>query len=262
MKRIILIVFLLTGSIAAFQPIQIIDKPTAGLLNKKVMIIDVRSYSPNALLADFRYSPFSRLQFGFSYGATDIIGSDTVNFNGAHIGLKARFRPLEEGIYNPAIAVGVNTQGYGPIVADSSGFERFLYPSEGGYIALSKSFMVWMFTLGIHGVVNYTFERENLPSFFSGLNYSTSLDFGVLSNLYLLAEYDFKQGDVDYYGNDNVSVGLLNIGARWNVISNFSASFHVKDMLGLNKELSYDKSNGYGVTQFDREFRLTYFNSF
>ena len=165
LNRVLILIFLLSSLVSAFQPIQIIDKPTAGLLNKKVMIIDVRSYSPNALLADFRYSPFSRFQFGFSYGATDIIGSDTVNFNGSHIGFKMRFRPLEEGIYNPALVLGLNTQGYGPIVTDSSGFERFLYPSEGGYVALSKSFMIWMFTLGIHGTVNYTFERDDLPAF-------------------------------------------------------------------------------------------------
>jgi len=258
MIKIFFLIAIIFSSTFAFQPIQIIDKSTAGLLNKKVIMIDVRNYSENAMMVDFRYAPFKRFQFGISYGATNIIGSNVINFNGSKIGLKVKFRPLEEGIYNPAVAIGINTQGYGKIVKDSTDahLKKFLYPSEGGYIALSKSFLVWMFTLGIHGNMNYSFERDTLPSFFNGLDYSVAIDFGLLSNLYLLSEYDFKVNDKDVNGINSSRLGLWNIGIRWNVLSNFSASFHMKDMLGLNKELGFSGIN------FDREFRLTYFNRF
>ncbi len=254
--KILLALMFLSSVINAFQPIQIIDKPTAGMLNKKVLLIDVRNYAPNALMFDLRYAPFSRFQFGISYGATNIIGDSSIVFNKAKIGLKAKFRILEEGIYNPALVIGVNTQGYGKIVEDYYGYKKFLYGSDGGYLTLSKSFMFWLFSIGVHGTVNYEFEREEWPSFFEGLNYSMAVDFGLFSNLFLLTEYDFRVGDLDYYREKESSTGLWNVGLRVNILSNFSLSFHIKDMLGLNEELHYPG------TSFDRELRLSYFNAF
>ncbi len=249
-------IFFISHTIFAFQPIQIIDSPTAGLLNKKVYIIDIRNYSPNELHADCQYSPLTRLQIGISYGASNLIGNDTVTTNRSKVGLKLKLRPLEEGIYNPAVAIGINTQGYGIIVENNYDYKRFLYKSDGAYITISKSYMIWMFMLGIHGTVNYTFEKETLPPFLSGLNYTVATDFGLLSNLYLLSEYDFLVDEKDYEDNYIDHSGLLNLGVRWNVINNFSVSFHLKDVLGVNKELHFVE------TSLDREFRLTYFNSF
>ena len=243
MKRIfiILAISLFLVPLFAYELNDLIDVPTAGILQKGESEISAKIYRENGLLLGTRVGLFPRFMFGVSYGAEHVVGNqypqwhDRVEFN-------AKFRLIDETVKYPALAVGYDSQGHGSHHEDA---ERYDIKSKGFYAVASKNYN-FLGNLGFHSGVNYSFEAEDDDD----LNAFLGLDKSAGDVVNLLAEYDFAWND-----NTNCSkiCDLEKIGYL-----NAAASVHFSENLIL-KAAFYDilenRSDTHGT---DRTIMLIY----
>ena len=223
---------------------ELVDSPTAGLLSKWSYALDLRLFPQGGVLAKVSVGMLSRLTAGVSYGGLNVIGEGELDWN-PRVAFQARLRIYDESFIMPAIALGFDSQGYGPHDDDR---ERYQVKSKGAHAVFSKSF--WMLgPLGLHAGVNYSFENkdgDNDLSFFAGF------DKDLLAGFVLLAEYDLALNDDsenDVFGTGN---GYLNAGLRWTFADKLSLEFDLKN-LANNRE---------NVPHVNREVRIIYLDTF
>lgn len=208
MKKVLifLMLTLLMASVYAYELSDLIDVPTAGILQKGESEISAKVYRDNGLVLGTRVGLFPRFMFGVSYGAEHVVGNqdpqwhDRVEFN-------AKFRLMDETITYPALAVGYDSQGHGSHHEDA---ERYDIKSKGFYAVASKNY-AFLGNLGLHGGINYSFETDDDDD----LNVFLGVDKSVGDVVNLLAEYDFAWNDNSNCGNicDLEKIGYLNTAA-------------------------------------------------
>ncbi len=227
----------------ALQIERLIDSPTAGLLPKGSFDIDLRLFDKGGILGAVGVGLADRLSVGFSFGGEGIIGSQDIDWN-PKVGFRGKYRLFEESLSFAALVIGFESQGFGGYDDEH---ERYDIKSKGFYAALSRNFATAFGRLGLHGGVNRTLEDKDQNDDISGY---IGLDKGINSELSLLVEYDFAINDSD---RDDLfsGEGYLNAGARWNISSDFSFEFDVKDL--ISKAKSDEPS---------RELRIIYFERF
>lgn len=263
--KVVVFSFLLLSVVSnaySWQILSVVDMPTAGMKTRGFYSLDTRVYSPNGIVAGFDVGVFSRLMVGVSYGGTNIIGSDRVDWNGSKVGLSARIRIIEEKLHFPALAIGFNSQGYGKIVRDTVfNYDRFLFRSHGLYMVTSKGFNVGQLATAIHASVNHSFERANLGDapFWENLDPWAGFDISY-RNFMIATEYSPAFGERGVNGRDeddrSIFRGYINSAVKWHITSNFLIGFHIKDILGINVD------NGFASERGERELNFVYVNSF
>jgi hypothetical protein len=224
------------------QPRFVIDKPTAGVLPRAGVDFSLRAFGAGGLIANIDVGISERFMFGVSYGGTNVLGNDKINWN-QNPGVTARYQFFEEGPDAPALAAGFDSQGYGVFVDT---LKRYINKSPGFFVVLSKSYEIFHHADG-HLGVNYSLEtadKDRSPNVFVGASAALSSDFE------LLAEYDFALNDDSGGANTiNSGKGFLNFGARLNIKNVVYIEFFVKDMLENRKN----------IANANRELKITYF---
>jgi hypothetical protein len=209
-----------TGSI---EPRYIIDKPTAGLIGKHNLGLNVDFYQQGGILLDATFGILDVLDVGLSYGGYNIIGSnDNIKWNDLP-GVKIKFRAFEEKVNVPAIAVGFESQGRELYYPDS---KRYAIKSPGFYIVASKNFS-WLGFISYHLGVNYSLETDDGdkdPNVYFGLE-KTIGDY-----VSFFAEYDFGVND-DLKKSFGQGKGYLNLGLCWSVGNGVTLNIEGKNLL-------------------------------
>lgn len=225
------------------EPLSLVDMPTAGTLMRGSFSTQLKAYPQGGILAEIDVGISDRFMFGISYGGTNIIGVGSINWN-PQIGTNVRYRLFEEDWTVPAILIGFDSQGNGAYV-DST--KRYLEKSRGLFAVASKNFN-FLGTLGLHGGVNYSFERKDGDK---DLNIFVGLDKTINPELALVAEYDFAINDDNRhsFGSGN---GYLNAGIKWTFAGRLELNFIVKNLL-KNRDYS---------PQISREIKITYVEIF
>lgn len=214
------------GIEAKFEYRNLIDMPTAGILEKGFVGVTSDVLPNGVLIARIEAGVFENVSIGISYGGSNIIGSgspDWYKIPAASI----RFRMFNEELLFPAITVGFDMQGKGDYF---SGTERYAIKSPGFFAAGSKNFEFLGF-LSLHGTLNYSLESKDGDNF---LNLRVGGEKTIGNKVSVVAEYDFAFNDntTDNFGSGN---GYLNIGVRWSIADGFTLGFDLRDMLNNKK---------------------------
>ncbi len=228
---------------------QLVDVPTAGVLGKGQYEVGLRAFANGGLLANINVGMTDRFMIGISYGGEKFIGTGEIKFNPLP-GVDVRYRIIDENVALPAVAIGFNSQGYGPYIKrlnDSTRVNRYSQKSPGLFAVASKNY-AFLGTLGFHGGLNWSVtekkDKDNQPNFFAGIDKS------INKELSAVCEYSISF-------NDNKKLvgykrGYLNTGAKLNFNDKVLVEFYIKDL--------FNNSKAFG--KYSRELRLSFINSF
>lgn len=161
-----------TSSVAAerygYEPQRVVDAPTAGMIDRDRLSLSTRTYDGGGTMVFLMYGikagKTQAFAVGFSVGADSLVGNGSMK---ARFNVQAKFRfwNEEHDTWKPALAAGLDMQGYGPY---SEEYERYQYKSKGLYGVVSKNWHLGYLNdsnfsfgnLGLHFGLNYAFEQR------------------------------------------------------------------------------------------------------
>jgi hypothetical protein len=227
----LLFIFFLLTSLSFSQdipPLRLVDTPTAGTLPGKTLLMETHLSDGGGVVQTVSYGVIDLLGIGCSYGGTGVVGAGRVTWQ-PHVAVQMRIRVVEESLITPAVAVGFDSQGFGPY-ARGEKLNRFRTKSRGAYIVASRNYTL-LGDLGFHGGANYSLETDDGdedPSFWVGC------DKTIGPNIELLCEYDFATNDNDDR-NLTYNRGYLNSALRWQFGGGFMLELDIKNILRTAK---------------------------
>ena len=217
------------GSDAIIEPRYIIDQPTAGILHDRNGSLDMEFYQQGGILFTLSVGFFDRMMFGFSYGATGLIGTDHVVGNPLPgINIKVRF--LDETTMFPALAAGFDSQGKEAYLQDAS---RYTIKSPGFYLAASKNYQAYGY-LSFHGGISYSLEHadgDTDPNLFAGVEKT------VGPFLSALAEYSLGWNDSNHDARGK-GRGYFNLGVGVSAWKGVTLKLFLKDLFHNQQDIS------------------------
>ena len=147
---------LFAQDIAISEQRTLINRPTAGSLERGSYDIELRMYPGGGLLGGIAVGLTERITFGTSFGGLNIIGEGEVIWN-PRPEANIKYRLMEESYSAPALSIGFNGQGFG---SWSDSLSRYQIKSPGVYAALSKNYSM-IGNLGFHAGVNLSLEKDD-----------------------------------------------------------------------------------------------------
>ncbi|MCH8305184.1 MAG: hypothetical protein IIB94_08665 [Candidatus Marinimicrobia bacterium] len=231
-KMRVLLTFLVLPAAVYAQDIAIseqrtlINRPTAGSLERGSYDIELRMYPGGGLLGGIAVGLTERITFGTSFGGLNIIGEGEVIWN-PKPEANIKYRLMEESYTAPALSIGYSGQGFGKWDEE---LKRYQIKSAGVYAALSKNYSM-VGNLGFHAGVNLSLEKDDGDE---DLNLWIGFDKSINEEISFLGEYDFALND-----NSSKSLGsgdgYLNAALRWAFVEELIIELNVNNLLG-NRE--------------------------
>lgn len=260
-----------------YEPLQVMDAPTAGMVDQDRLSLIIRNYQEGMI---FKALLGIKHDFGagFSVSVDSLVGDGKLT---AHFGVQARMRLNDEDperFDRPGIVLGLDLQGYGPYVEE---YKRYKYKSKGIYLVASKNWSpslgnTTLLNTGFHVGCNYSFEQTEDDdggfSVFFGLDKVIAARRIKLDNgekipvpiAEVMAEWDMGLNDdkADGVFGEPEKQGYINLGLRWFLfpaweenrpVSPFQIEFFVRNLMENNE----DWSREFGLTfQTDLQFRI------
>ncbi|NMB82808.1 MAG: YjbH domain-containing protein [Ignavibacteria bacterium] len=224
-----------SGTDAKYEYRNLIDLPTAGILEKGNVGITTDIMPAGVLVSKIEVGVFENFSFGISYGGNNIIGRGKMT--GYKLpGINVRARIFNETEALPAILVGFDSQGKGEF---DKKLNRFQIKSPGLFAAVSKNFDFYGY-FSLHGLLNYSFERDDSDK---DLNIGLGFEKTFSSKVSLIGEYDFAIND----NNSNAfgdGTGYLNLGIRWSLGEGLTLGLNLRDLLDNKKFTSSNADRG------------------
>lgn len=226
------------GDRANIDPQVLVDMPVAGIIPATAASVEAYLYPDGGVLAGFTYGLMTNLNVGLSFGGTRVIGSGGIVWNNLP-GISARYRVMEESLFNPAVVVGFDSQGNDGWVPS---LRQYVMKSPGFFVAASKNYQ-FHGTVSFHGGLNYTLERndEDLdPNVYLGVEKSIG---HIVS---WLAEYNFA------FDNDQNRKGF------WN--GSLGTGVRVSTNIGFNVDVLFKNllTSGFAHNKVIRAIRIQY----
>lgn len=201
MKIISLLMSLfLLNILNAYELNQLVDCPTAGILQRGETEIFVKLYKDNGLLLGTKVGLFPRFYFGVSYGAEQIVGNEDPVWH-ERVEFIAKFRLFDETPKYPAFAIGFDSQGHGKFNTD---LKRYDLKSKGFFGVISKNYFL-LGNIGFHAGMNYSLETKDEDD---NLNFFLGLDKNIGQVINLIAEYDFALNNNENYSNNSFNENM------------------------------------------------------
>ncbi len=132
-KKLILFSLLLHTTLFSAQ-INVVNCPTAEVVDYGLGEISVRIYSGGGMISRFIFAPFNRINFGGSLDVGELIGSQTPQVRDPSFYIK--WRVLDGTKFFPAVAIGYDGQEYKFI---SSGYN---IPAKGLFLVFSQNVLM------------------------------------------------------------------------------------------------------------------------
>lgn len=215
--------------------VEMIDVPTAGILDYYGFLIKTRAYSGGGVVGGLNFGVMERLNLGASMSVDRFIGSDPgVKMRKPEIQVKYRF--YDGGYYIPAMALGYDGQGY----YYNPAAKKYLEKGHGLYVAGSKE--IGLPGLALHGGFNVPDFDNNYLFSFLGLNYTLE------EKVAFMVEYDNMFHDAD--------PKRFNAGMRFYVTPYFQLDVAARE-IGANE----DFKNGW-KRKTERIVQMRYTTSF
>jgi len=233
------------GDQSNVEPTKLIDKPTAGLLQRGSYSVSANFYQSGGMLVGIMVGIFEPFTFGISYGGTDIIGQNKIDMNPLP-GVNAKLRLVSEGTILPAFALGFDSQGKEPYHSADS-LKRYTIKSPGIYLAASKNYAI-LGNLSLHAGLNRSLETDDGDSDMSAY---IGIEKSLSSDISIMLEYDFAAND--NHGNAlGKGYGYFNFGFRWSWGKGLVVGFDLKN---ITKNQDY-------VNVGNRTLQIDYIGSF
>lgn len=251
MKKIKLTAALFLIAVASFQPVlaakdkeqgdmvlpdtELIDIPTAGILDYYGFMVKTRAYSGGGVLTSLNFGVLERLNLGASMSVDKLVGSDSpIRMRKPEIQVKFRF--YDGGYYIPAVALGYEGQGY----YYSSQDKKYLEKGKGLYLVGSKE--AGVSNMVLHGGFNVPDFDSNYLFGFLGANYTLE------DKISFMLEYDSM-----FHKNDP---GRFNAGTRVYITPYFQLDLALREL-----NASKDFANGM-KRKTERVVQLRYSTNF
>ncbi|MFA6584476.1 MAG: hypothetical protein WCS77_09280 [Elusimicrobiaceae bacterium] len=216
------------------QDTELIDTPTAGVVDYYGLQLRTRFYSGGGLMTGAAFGVLPRLNLGVNLSLENLIGTDT-NVRLVRPEIQAKYRFYDGSSVFPALAIGYDGQGY---YYDHEQ-KKYMEKGKGLYLAASRE--VIFPGLFFHPGVNVSdFDNSSVFLFF-GLNYVIEDSFS------LMAEWDNVQ---------RVDESRFNVGGRFYVTPFFQIDAAVRE-IGKNTTFSNGQKN-----LAERIVQLRYVTSF
>lgn len=210
------------GTNAKFEYRSLVDLPSAGILEKGYVGVSMDVLPAGVVISKIEVGVFDNFSFGISYGGANIIGRGSVDWYNLP-GVNIRFRIIDENEGFPALTIGFDSQGKGEY---AEGKNRFAIKSPGFFAAAAKNFELLGY-LSIHGIVNYSLERDDNDK---DLNIGVGIEKTIGGRVSVVAEYDFGIND-NNPASFGAGKGYLNMGLRWSVGDGFTIGVNFRDLL-------------------------------
>ncbi len=216
------------GEKAKYEYRQLIDMPTAGIMERGSVGLTTELLPFGTLIAKVEAGIFDNISIGLSYGGSNIVGSGKPDWYPFPPGVNFRFRVMDETVLIPALTLGFDTQGKGQYFKDE---KRFGIKAPGIFAAASKNFAMLGY-LSLHGTVNYSVLEDKDGDNFVNLIIGAEKTLG--SSFSFLIEYNFAFNDnsTNEFGDGK---GYLNLGVRWSIAPGVTAGFDLRDLLENKK---------------------------
>ena len=220
----------------------------------------MRIYPQGGVLGRISVGIADRFMFGITFGGTNLIGQGDPEWN-KYPGVHCKYFLVEEDLNMPAIAIGFDSQGYGPyydqvmrekvgtdsVVFFADRIDRYAVKSRGFYAVLSKGYFFWR-RFGVHIGINRSLEADDGDK---DLTVFLGFDLELGNDVSLVGEYDFATND-DGDRTMKRRQGYLNAGLRWTFMERIYVEFDFKQLL--------DKDGD--ERKFTREIKIAYLQPF
>jgi hypothetical protein len=215
------------GTKGKAEPRYLIDMPTAGMLARGSVAVDLDFYQDGGILMGLSVGVFEGFAIGLSYGGTQLLGSGSPEMNPLP-GVLVKGRVLDESTGFPALAIGFDSQGRDGYLDD---LERYRVKSPGFFAVVSKNYLVAGY-LSLHGGVNYSLEDgdgDRSINVYGGAEKTIGPYFSILG------EYNAALND---NGGDAIGKGrgYLNLALKWSFAGGVTLGVYLKDLLGNSRE--------------------------
>ena len=118
-------------------PTTLVTMPTAGTLVRGSFAMEMRVQKRGGMSTALQVGITDRFQFGSSFGASNLIGDDSLRwYPRPEVNLK--YRLIDETTSMPGVSLGINTQGFGGY-NDADSLKRYDTKAYGVYAASSKN---------------------------------------------------------------------------------------------------------------------------
>jgi hypothetical protein len=237
--RILIPLFILNGALPlrAAEPmwknrdIQVIDIPTAEVVDHYGYHVSFRFGSEGALQSKTSFGIFPRLNLGFGLDGERVLGTQDARLNKPTINIKFR---LFDGRKNlPALALGFDGQGY----VFNRTTDEYEQREKGLYLVSSTEFLFPDLLIHIGGNI-FDFDEGNSSRGFGGLSYNYEQTIGLMFEYDHATEYNERR---------------VNFGARYFVTPVFTV-----DAIGRN----IPETPGSSKRETERIVKLNYTGSF
>jgi hypothetical protein len=205
------------------QPRRLIERPTANMLPKGNVDLDLRVFTEGGILGGIGIGLMDRFTLGFSFGGTQIIGSKEIDWN-PRVEFAGKYLLFEEARSLPAIVVGFESQGYG---AYNDSLKSYATKSAGFFVSATRSYQTFLGAVGLHGGINLSLENDDGdrdPSGYIGVDKSLN------DQISILAEYNLRtnqNGSRSFTLDD----GHLNVAIRWTFNRQLDLELDMKNLL-------------------------------
>lgn len=216
------------GTAANVEPRYVLDIPTAGMMPKGGLAVDLEFYQEGGILAGLSVGVLERFTVGLSYGGTHLIGSAEPVMNETP-GVNIKVRLVEEGDELPAIALGFDSQGREGFDKD---LDRYAIKSPGFYAAASRNYEL-LGSLSLHGGMNFSLERGDDDH---DVNVFVGAEKSIGPVLAFVAEYNLALNDSEGKARGR-GRGYFNLGLRWSLGSGLTLGLNIKDLLKNGEDL-------------------------
>ncbi|MBN1826242.1 MAG: hypothetical protein JW958_08245 [Candidatus Eisenbacteria bacterium] len=228
------------------DPVDLIRIPTAGMLPRAAYDTGLRMYADGGVLGRIRVGLRESVLFGFTFGGSQVLGAGEPDWN-PRVEFLIRGRLFGESYLGPALAIGYDSQGYGPYDDE---LDRYQNKSRGFYAVASKHFL-FLGELGLHGGVNYSLERDDDDD---ELNPFFGVEKSIHRALDLLVEYDLATNDNEENEGFGEGKGFLSAALLWRMTEtlHFQVDFH--NLLENGERGGLERDPG----EWSREIQIVY----
>lgn len=229
-------------------PTNLVTIPTAGTLIRGSFSLDMRVQKNGGFSTGLKVGITDRFQFGMSFGASNLIGDDSLRWY-PHPEVNLKYRLIDETIATPGISIGLNSQGYGTY---NEILERYEVKAFGVYASASKNWATPLGNMGLHAGVNQNFleikDQDEDQSLFMGI------DIEFNPELALLVEYNAALNENDMKAEE-IAInrgGYLNAAVRWTFVDRLHIEMDFNNLLFDEDKVDY----------FNRELKIIYIEYF
>ncbi|KQC14025.1 MAG: hypothetical protein APR63_06395 [Desulfuromonas sp. SDB] len=221
---VILSVIIIAGTVwGSFQPLKLIETPTAGIPPHGGYLFGIRQDGQGRLTGYTGYGFSGRFFVSVGYGGGNILGKGEPDWN-PYPFVEARFRIIDESILIPAVAIGFSSFGYDEYIRADN---RHLRKPTNFYVVGSKAFQL-IDLVCIHGGVCF---EPNPDSTENPVDLMVGGEFVFNDMFEIIADYRAGLNDMekdDQYGEGR---GYLNSGFRVYPFPSIGISFYFSNLL-------------------------------